>query len=131
MRVTTLLHKRIFLDILPYPSPAPLSAFDALIQLSDELLAASDDLVAALYSPQDPDQVREVTLQLSDIVTRIHTQLAVFLSPTDQLTQQLLAISLNRTSSTSKKRADQKWFDTCVDQIVRLCSKLTEEQPAE
>lgn len=116
MRLSTLLHKRIFLDLLAHPSSAPVAAFDALLVQSNLLLSTSDDLVSALYAPQDPTYVYAEILELSKIATALQTQLAVF---TDELTSQLVE---DATVSTS----DKKWFDTCVDQILRLCSSATE-----
>lgn len=116
LRLTTLLHKRIFLDLLAHPSSAPVAAFDALLVQSNLLLSTSDDLVSALYAPQDPTYVYAEILELSKIATALQTQLAVF---TDELTSQLVE---DATVSTS----DKKWFDTCVDQILRLCSSATE-----
>ena len=136
MRLTTLLHKRIYLDLLPLPSSAPPSAFDSLLTQSNRLLSASDDLVAALYAPQDLDHVRNEILQLVNITTSLQAQLPVFLPASDQLTDQLHALSLedgalaSTSASPSKKRADKKWFDTCVDQILRLCSRLTADIPS-
>ncbi|KAG6376145.1 hypothetical protein JVT61DRAFT_2119 [Boletus reticuloceps] len=121
LRLTTLLHKRIFLDLLPHPSSAPVSAFDDLLLQSNQLLSTSDDLVAALYTPHDPAYIREQILELAEIATALQTQLAIFL-PND-LTNQLRALNVdNGNAAPTKKMADKKWFDTCVDQILRLCS---------
>jgi hypothetical protein len=113
LRLTTLLHKRIHLDVLAHPSPAPVSAFDALLAQSNLLLSTSDDLVSALYAPQDPVYVCAEILELAKIATSLQTQLAVLLPATDGLTDQP---SVEETS-------DKTWFDTCVDQIRRLCSE--------
>ncbi|KAF8447966.1 hypothetical protein L210DRAFT_794150, partial [Boletus edulis BED1] len=117
LRLTTLLHKRIFLDLLAHPSSAPVSAFDDLLLQSNQLLATSDDLVAALYTPHDPADIREQILELAEITTALQTQLAIFL-PND-LTDQLRALNID--TAPTKKIADKKWFDTCVDQILRSC----------
>ncbi|KAF8559574.1 hypothetical protein OG21DRAFT_1502818 [Imleria badia] len=130
LRLTTLLHKRIFLDLLAHPSSAPVSAFDSLLVQSNLLLSTSDDLVAAFYSPHDIAYIRVQILELAKIATSIQTQLAVFLPVTDELANRLKALNVgNAPSSPAKKKADKKWFDTCVDQIVRLCSSATESPP--
>ncbi|KAG8217514.1 hypothetical protein J3R82DRAFT_5662 [Butyriboletus roseoflavus] len=132
LRLTTLLHKRIFLDLLAHPSSAPVSAFDTLLTHSNLLLSTSDDLVAALYPAQDPAHVRKEILQLAEVATSFKTQIPVFLPITDELAIQLHALNVDDASpaatspSPSKKTADKKWFDTCVDQIVRLCTSTTE-----
>ncbi|KAG9318480.1 hypothetical protein JVU11DRAFT_571 [Chiua virens] len=129
LRLTTLLHKRIYLDILSHPSSASPSAFDTLLAQSTLLLSVSDDLAAALYSPQDPQCVRTEISKLADIATSLQTQLAVFISPTDELTKQMHALSVHDpTASATKKRADRKWFDTCVHQIVRLCANASDPE---
>lgn len=135
LRLTTLLHKRIFLDLLPHPSPAPVSAFDSLLLQSNRLLTASDDLVAALYTPHDLAYIRVQILELTSVITSLQTQLAVFLPVPDDITNQLRALNVDddsapKSSSPTKKKADKKWFDTCVDQILRLCSSATESLSA-
>lgn len=132
LRLTTLLHKRIFLDLLAYPSSAPVSAFDSLLAQSNLLLSTSDEIVAALYTPQDPAHVRKEVLQLAEIATSLKSQIPVFLPVTDELASQLHALNVDDASpvptstSPSKKKADKKWFDTCVDQIVRVCSRASD-----
>lgn len=132
LRLTTLLHKRIFLDLLAFPSSAPVSTFDTLLVQSNLLLSTSDDLVAALYTPQDLAYVYKEILQLAEIATSLQTQISVLLPVTDELENQLHTLSVDdgnpvaTSSSPPKKKADKKWFDTCVDQIVRLCVSLSE-----
>ena len=127
LRLTTLLHKRILLDLLAYPSSAPVSAFDTLLTHSNLLLSTSDDIVAALYSPQDPAYVRKEILELAEIASSFQPQISVYLPVTDELANQLHALNIDDDSpSPSKKEAGKKWFDTCVDQIVRLCTTITD-----
>ncbi|KAH0830564.1 hypothetical protein J3R83DRAFT_2019 [Lanmaoa asiatica] len=131
LRLTTLLHKRIFLDLLAYPTFAPVAALDTLLLQSNLLLSTSDDLVAALYTPQDPAHVRNHILQLAEIATSLQTQIPVFFPLTDELTNWLHALNVvdrttvSTSTSPSKKMADKKWFDTCVHQIVRLCTSAS------
>ena len=92
---------------------------------SNLLLSTSDDLVAALYTPHDIVYVRAQILELAKITTSLQTQLPVFLPVTDDLANQLRALNVGDGSPT-KKKADKKWFDTCVVQILRLCTSATD-----
>ncbi|KIL00402.1 hypothetical protein PAXRUDRAFT_821686 [Paxillus rubicundulus Ve08.2h10] len=133
LRLTTLLHKRILLDLLASPAPAPVSAFDNLLVQSNSLLTTSDDLVSTLYSPQDPNSVRQETIALAKVAAKLHSQMAIFFSATGELEKQLNALDIENSASTqapttqpSKKKADKKWFETCFDQIAKLCSTLSD-----
>ncbi|KAF9227929.1 hypothetical protein BS17DRAFT_774506 [Gyrodon lividus] len=133
LRLTTLLHKRILLDLLTFPAPAPMSAFDSLLIQSNFLLTTSDDLVSTLYTPQDPSSVRQETNALTKVAADLHSQLVIFFAATDELGKQLAALDIESSAATpvpaiqrAKKKADKKWFDTCFDQIAKLCSTLSE-----
>jgi len=131
LRLTTLLHKRILLDLLASPAPAPVSAFDNLLVQSNSLLTTSDDLVSTLYTPQDPSSVRQETIALARVAAKLHSQVATFFSATNELEKQLNALEISAftpapTTQPSKKKADKKWFETCFDQIAKLCGTLSE-----
>ncbi|KAF8844967.1 hypothetical protein BDN67DRAFT_942534 [Paxillus ammoniavirescens] len=133
LRLTTLLHKRILLDLLASPAPAPVSAFDDLLVQSNFLLTTSDELVSTLYTPQDPSSVRQETMALARVAAKLHSQVAILFSATDELEKQLSALDIESSAFTpapttqpSKKKADKKWFETCFDQIAKLCGTLSE-----
>ncbi|KIJ69400.1 hypothetical protein HYDPIDRAFT_172811 [Hydnomerulius pinastri MD-312] len=137
LRLTTLLHKRILLDLLSSPPLVPISntAFDALLIQSNFLLTTSDDLVATLYTPQDRSSICEETVALAKVATTLQSQLLPFFPAVAELEKQLSELSIKDSSSSSapasatkitKKRADKKWFDTCFDQIARLSDTLRE-----
>ncbi|KAG1753499.1 hypothetical protein EDB19DRAFT_1845125 [Suillus lakei] len=129
LRLTTLLHKRIFLDLLSStPTPPPPSvALDALLLQSHALLAASDELVSSLYVPQNPDMIRKESLALLDIINGLQLQLRIFFPDTSSLEQQLSGLSIegDKSASTpSKPTADKKWFDLCFDQVTKTSASL-------
>ncbi|KAG2157101.1 hypothetical protein DEU56DRAFT_4495 [Suillus clintonianus] len=129
LRLTTLLHKRIFLDLLSFtPTPPPPSvALDALLLQSHALLAASDELVSSLYAPQNPATIRKESLALLGIVNALQMQLRIFFPDTASIEQQLSALSIegDKSASTpSKPTADKKWFDLCFDQVTKTSANL-------
>jgi hypothetical protein len=107
------------------------SAFDNLLVQSNSLLTTSDDLVSTLYTPQDPSSVRQETIALARVAAKLHSQVATFFSATNELEKQLNALEISAftpapTTQPSKKKADKKWFETCFDQIAKLCGTLSE-----
>lgn len=129
LRLTTLLHKRIFLDLLssaPTPSPSNF-ALDALIMQSHALFAASDELVSSLYIPQNPAAIRKESLALLDIINGLQLQLRIFFPDTSSLEQQLSRLSIEGDKSAStpgKTTADKKWFDICFEQVTKTSANL-------
>ncbi|KAG1875298.1 hypothetical protein C8R48DRAFT_692093 [Suillus tomentosus] len=129
LRLTTLLHKRIFLDLLSSaPTPPPPSfALDALLLQSHALLAASDELVSSLYIPQNPATIRKESLALLDIINGLQLQLRIFFPDTSSLEQQLSGLSIEGDKSAStpnKPTADKRWFDLCFDQVTKISANL-------
>ncbi|KAG6333876.1 hypothetical protein ID866_5219 [Astraeus odoratus] len=126
LRLTTLLHKRVFMDVLSsIPSESVSNVmYDSLLQHSHSLLEASDELVATLYAPQDPASVRQEVVALMTVVGMLHTHLQAFFPVTNGLEMQLNQLSIQDSTSVpkprEKKKADKKWFDTCFEQISRL-----------
>ncbi|KAG1756776.1 uncharacterized protein EDB91DRAFT_1241824 [Suillus paluster] len=126
LRLTTLLHKRILLDLLssaPIMQP-PNVALDALLLQSHALLAASDELVASLYVPQNPATIRKDSLALLGVINALHLQLRIFFPDTSSLEQQLSGLSIEGESTPSKPKADKKWFDICFDQVTKTSTNL-------
>ncbi|KAI6039074.1 hypothetical protein EDC04DRAFT_2688949 [Pisolithus marmoratus] len=127
LRLTTLLHKRIFLDVLSStcPVPAPDVAYDFLLEQSHSLLAASDELVATLYSPQDPDSVCKEVTALMMVVTALRTRLQAFFPVNEGLDVEMKKLSVqDNPLSKPSRQVDKKWFDTCFDQISRLSANF-------
>lgn len=129
LRLTTLLHKRIFLDLLSStPTPPPPSfALDALLLQSHALLATSDEVVSSLYVPQNPATIRKESLALLDIINGLQLQLRIFFPDTSSLEQQLSGLSIEgdeSVSTPSKPTADKKWFDICFEQVTKTSANL-------
>ncbi|KAI6108982.1 hypothetical protein EV401DRAFT_2059761 [Pisolithus croceorrhizus] len=122
LRLITLLHKRIFLDVLSstFPVPVPSVAYDLLLEQSHSLLAASDELVATLYPPQDPDSVCKEVAALMTVTAALRTRLQVFFSVDDGLDVGLNQLSIQDVPLSKSCKVNKKWFDTCFDQLSRL-----------
>lgn len=126
LRLTALLHKRIFLDVLSStcPVPVPNVAYDLLLEQSHSLLAATDELVATLYPPQDPDSVYKEVAALMTVIATLRTRLQVFFPVDDGLDVELNQLSIQDTPLSKSRKVNKKWFDTCFDQISRLSSNF-------
>lgn len=124
-----LLHKRVLLDILKgakAQTPAATAALDALPQCSHNLLLATEESIASLYSPQDPSVMRSALVSLQTVVADLKTVLYVenFLGSADAdvkpLEQTLAEVSVGASPRQKKTPDVRKWFDTCFDQIHKL-----------
>lgn len=126
LRLITLLHKRILLDLLSStPTPPQNAVLDALLLQSHALLAVSDELVSSLYVPQNHASIRKDSLALLNVINALQLQLRVFFPDSSSLEQQLSGLSIDQSTSTpSKPKADKKWFDICFDQIVKTSANL-------
>jgi hypothetical protein len=118
LRLTTLLHKRISLDLLSSPSPKlPDLALDSFSLQSSALLSASDELISTLYAPQDPSVTANELSSFLDVIRAFQALLGDLPSEIHALGAQLGAISLNVQPGSGVKIDAQKWFDTCFQQI--------------
>ncbi|KAJ7632617.1 hypothetical protein FB45DRAFT_510008 [Roridomyces roridus] len=114
LRLVQLLHRRILRDILSTSHDAPSNAtLDSLSTLSHTLLSASDDLVATLYTPQDP---QNVATELGSFRKLISDFQALLAKP-DALETQLQRLSLETKNGS-------KWFDTCFVQLHKAIDAL-------
>jgi cyclin-D1-binding protein 1 len=128
LRLTTLLHKKILLDLLASPKSAQRSLpirlpsnaiLDALLAQSSRLLSASDDLVSTLYTPQDPLVTHTELLAFITVVEALQTGVQEFF-PDISTGENLGALTLTETSANSRGRKDIRiWFDTCFEQIFK------------
>lgn len=129
IRIITLYHKRIQTDLLKESQLSPRAniALDALPVLSHSLLLQMEDLVAALYAPQNLSTISKAITALVE---------------TSKITQEKLlsgGILPERQSKTAegkgsgegigsaKKEKDvRKWFDSCAEQIDKMYKTLEE-----
>lgn len=119
LRLTTLLHKRILVDLLATGSVSlPNTTLDALLIHSSSLLAASDDLVATLYTPQVPASIRKELIAFIDIVRSLQSGLQSAFRP---LEAQMALLSVTNTgdAQAAKGKDLPKWFQTCFEQIYK------------
>ena len=137
LRLTTLLHKRILLDILPLSCPTIQNpSLDALLIHSSSLHTSTDDLISTLYTPQNPTSIHTELITLVDVIRAIQSGLtAVFLGLEDHLATLSIQdqASGNENSKGNKTIKDiKKWFDTCFEQIYKLSttfmSTLTQDE---
>ncbi|PCH37961.1 hypothetical protein WOLCODRAFT_87743 [Wolfiporia cocos MD-104 SS10] len=129
LRFSTLLHKRVQLDILSDASTATpsLEALDALPSCSHGLLVASEEVVAALYAPQNPANVASAITSLSTAVKTLRLTLEDgALLPrrngdVDELTTGMATLSVGGNGVNGQKNRDARgWFETCFAQIEKL-----------
>ncbi|KII88518.1 hypothetical protein PLICRDRAFT_698889 [Plicaturopsis crispa FD-325 SS-3] len=125
LRLTTLLHKRILLDILSSTTPPSSNIlFDSLLSQSAALLVASDDLVSTLYTPQNPASIRA---ELTSFITTVGALQKVLepLLPEATLEQQLGDLSVQSPGTNEKKKKDVgKWFRVCFSQISKAADSF-------
>ncbi|KAF7789515.1 hypothetical protein EIP86_000461 [Pleurotus ostreatoroseus] len=142
LRLCVLLHKRIQIDLLQKASKQVAentkhSPVDALPALSHNLLLATEELVAALYAPQDLPSLRAAveTLVKEAQTFRPALQAAQFLSSESALddlpkkmhsltTADVSAEPKPESADEKKRRETQKWFDTCFDQVDKVSQKV-------
>ncbi|KAF7322975.1 hypothetical protein HMN09_00077100 [Mycena chlorophos] len=104
LRLVQPLHKRILTDVLPLSS-LDIATLDALASESRALLCASDELVAALYAPQNAAAIRTELTAFRAVLG----QLELLLNP---LESQLANLTLGSSSA-------KKWIDTCFAQVYK------------
>jgi len=118
IKLSNLLHKRILNDLLSQNSGIlDNNILDRLSTHSSRLLAASDNLITAMYSPQQPSIV---ALHLSDYLN-VLTSLRHTLLPQQSLDQQLATLSMSGQSGDKTLR----WFSVCFDQIEKATGNFS------
>lgn len=140
-----MLHKRIHIDLLQKPPKEVVenthhASVDALPGLSHRFLLATEELVAALYAPQDPANLRIAVETLVKEAQAFEPTLraALFLqssSPEDDLQRKMADVTVTEEvaeteteSADDKKRKERrKWFDTCVDQVDKISQQVLAE----
>ncbi|KAJ7582717.1 hypothetical protein C8J56DRAFT_955554 [Mycena floridula] len=114
LRLSNALHKRIAVEFL---SPSSHESFimdlDMLPSLSMAWMAASDELVATLYPPQDPGAIEEETLAFQRIIRDIKQLVYGAFPPDESLEDQMAGLALIT-----------RWFDTCFQQISKAARVL-------
>lgn len=139
-----LLHKRVHLDILKATSPTVSDAsLDKLPHHSHTILLAAEELVAALYAPQDISSLRSTIVSSAAVVDQLRVALYqdILLSSeprepregtdVDALQSGLEELSVSGGSRRKKETDVRKWFDTCFEQIAKLSRTIVASLDAE
>ncbi|KAK7693718.1 hypothetical protein QCA50_003290 [Cerrena zonata] len=137
-RMSTLLHKRIMLDLLKkghtYPSDYSQRA-DSLLETSHSLLLAHEEVVAVLYAPQKPSTISEAIAELASCIVQAQNTLIKqkLLPPSrdpgdiaELEKMSAAAISGDQPTGAKKERDVRKWFDTCFEQLGKLCGSIVD-----
>ncbi|KZT09538.1 uncharacterized protein LAESUDRAFT_509228 [Laetiporus sulphureus 93-53] len=140
LRFTTLLHKRVQIDVLSNipmaTSPNCLAPLDALPAHSHALLVASEEVIASLYAPPDPSSIASAISPLAESVRDLHATLlgGELLPPrraddqdVDALTRDVASMTVGAggaSRSAKQERDVRKWFDTCFKQIEILSASI-------
>ncbi|KAL0946898.1 hypothetical protein HGRIS_013062 [Hohenbuehelia grisea] len=131
LRFASLLHKRILQDILnSSDTSAPIPTLDTLPRHSQALLSASDDLIAALYVPQDPENIRAELEAFSKVTSALQESLAAFFPPSPPIEIQLAGMKLEENGSQVAQQggsSSAKWFVNCFKQITKGLQDLVQE----
>jgi cyclin-D1-binding protein 1 len=130
LRLTTLLHKRILLDLLnPSTSPSWPSTknplLDGLLLHSTSLLTSTDDLISTLYIPHNPTSIQTELTTFIDIIRALQSSLISAGFFTVGLEGQLEQMSIQEGDGKGKKKTGKdikKWFDTCFEQIYKAAT---------
>lgn len=125
MRFITLLHKRVVPDVLggistlPQDPDALNQVLDALPPLSNSVVVALEEVVAALYAPQDPNALGASALALVETIRAVHASATVILLlPPTNLEEELGGLSIDGAKGGEEKAKDpRKWFDSCLAQV--------------
>lgn len=134
-RFVTLFHKRVVPDVLGAlssspPDPDSLNqALDALPPLSNSVVVAMEELVAALYAPQKPNTLAASVLSLAETIRAVHTSLMVdVLIPPYDLEKEMNTLSMSGVKDGGGKKAKhpRKWFDSCLVQIDKSATAVGE-----
>ena len=138
IRITNLLHERIYLDLLK-PSalkinsslPNFTSTLDDISRQSARFVSTTDEVISCLHSPQDPKAISESLKNLGEVATTLQTllsQCSFLPEPREQSLESQMESMTVQTSEAGRKTKDtRKWFDTCLTQIDKLQVLLSAE----
>lgn len=125
------LQKRILSSLLTsqriLESPRP-SILDDLLSHSNSLLKASDDLVHALYLPQNLDILvarvktyRSIVEDLRGVLVSLalaSPPLSTYADPAEELSREAALLSMQYNDREEKVAKERRWFDACFLQIL-------------
>jgi hypothetical protein len=123
LRYVVLLQKQVIV-LLPSSSQSnlPNLTLDQLPFLSSKLTSTTDDLVSALYPPQDSlsilEELKSWLQNIKTLETTVSRMLDEGLSLEDQMG------NMNLSAGVDQKTGATKWFDTCFNQIYVVAMDL-------
>jgi hypothetical protein len=119
LRLVTLLHKRVHVDILvPHDARHP-KDYDVFVTHSSSLLSDFDEVVAALYPTQQLKAITAALQTLLDGVTALKLSLQpLIISTSADLATRMAGLTVD--ASKKPRRDVSKWFTTCFAQIESL-----------
>lgn len=127
------LQKRILSSLLTsqriLESPRP-SSLDDLLSHSSSLLKASDDLVHALYLPQNLEILMARVKTYRSIVEDLRGVLVSFAlascaDPAGELSREVALLSIQLDGRGEKMAKERRWFDACFSQIFRTTDAIS------
>lgn len=127
------LQKRILSSLLTsqriLESPRP-SSLDDLLSHSSSLLRASDDLVHALYLPQNLEILMARVKTYRSIVEDLRGVLVSFAlascaDPAGELSREVALLSIQLDGRGEKMAKERRWFDACFSQIFRTTDAIS------
>lgn len=127
------LQKRILSSLLTsqriLESPRP-SSLDDLLSHSSSLLKASDDLVHALYLPQNLEILMARVKTYRSIVEDLRGVLVSFAlascaDPAGELSREVTLLSIQLDGRGEKMAKERRWFDACFSQIFRTTDAIS------
>lgn len=133
MRLSALLHQRIFEDVLSPLSPSlPLAkeantVLDDIADASSGFLVFSDNFISTMYPPQVAEHISIELESYQRQLALLQTKLEPLMSE-DSVEMQLHRLQLSATDKSSDHyRKLQKWYITCINQISKNIHELEHE----
>lgn len=121
VKLSNLLHQRVAKDILSKDGCDLQNAnLDRLSDYSSRLLASSDNLISAMYAPQQPSVISSYLDDYLDVLQDIQNTLLP--QHGEELDDQLAALVISSQPVNKVK----KWLITCFEQIKRTGQKISE-----
>ena len=139
IRVTSLLHERVYLDLLEpsaleiaSSSPTFVSTLDKISRQSARFVSSTDEIISCLHSPQDPKAISGNLKGLGEVTSILQSLLdqGNFLpNPKEQSLESQMESTTIQASEVAQKKAKgtRRWFDTCLAQIDKLQVSLSAE----
>ncbi|KAF9508296.1 hypothetical protein BS47DRAFT_1488465 [Hydnum rufescens UP504] len=112
IRLVSVLHQRV--GARHIVASLPNTVLDSILETSDAIGSAVDDLVSSLYAPQDLLAIKGELDGLEGAVASLQKLLNS--SWEDELSQSMAAVSLERTDDASPSK-DRAWLIMCFQQI--------------